>query len=69
MSEYQYSQQCENHHSILTDFFMGTIAVTLQLIISRLPSSVYNRSLTIRLITDQVVSDPINILDGTESTY
>jgi hypothetical protein len=45
---------------------MGTIADTLQLIISRLPSSVYNRSPTIRLITDQVVSDPINILDGTE---
>ena len=61
MNEFRYSPQRENHENVPSDFYMGTIAKTISLIVSRIPTNVYNRSHTVRHITD--ISDPYSTSD------
>ena len=52
MNEFRYSQQRENINEVPTNFYMGTLAQTLTLIISRIPTTMYNRTHTVRHLTN-----------------
>ena len=58
MNEFRYSQQRESVSEVPSNFYMGTLAQTLTLIIARIPNSVYNRNQghqghhAVRLLTD-----------------